>query len=94
MTPYSAIAPRNLPTMIWKSVSGDVSSSSMVPDRFSSAYARIVTMGMRKRIRISTFCSSGRISCWLTFIACGPCMPNWPICMLWRTKKLRMATKK
>ena len=30
------IAPRNLPTMISKSVSGEVSSSSIVPDRFSS----------------------------------------------------------
>ncbi len=34
---YSVIAPRNLPMMIWKSVSGDVSNSSTVPDRFSSA---------------------------------------------------------
>src|SRR4249920_42519 len=49
---------------------------------------------MRNRIRIVTFCRSGRIICWLRFIACGPCMPIWLICMLWRTKKLRMATKK
>jgi hypothetical protein len=33
---YRPIAPRNLPMMIWKSVSGEVSSSSIVPDRFSS----------------------------------------------------------
>jgi hypothetical protein len=34
---YRAMAPRNLPKMIWKSVSGAVSSSSIVPERFSSA---------------------------------------------------------
>ena len=38
--------------MIWKSVTGDVSSSSIVPDRFSSEYVRIVTIGSRNRIRI------------------------------------------
>ena len=36
ITPYSPSAPRNLPMMIWKSESGEVSSSSIVPDRFSS----------------------------------------------------------
>src|SRR5262249_46271016 len=49
----------------------------------------------RNSTRIGTFCAiSGRMSCWLMFIACGPCMPNWPICMLWRTKNCRMAMKK
>ena len=33
---------------------------------------RIVTIGIRKSSRIVTFCSSGRIITWLTFIACGP----------------------
>src|SRR5262245_52978898 len=28
------------------------------------------------------------------FIACGPCMPNCPICMLCRTKNCRIAMKK
>ena len=31
--------------MIWKSVIGEVSSSSIVPDRFSSEYVRIVIIG-------------------------------------------------
>ncbi len=31
--------------MISQSVSGDVRSSSIVPDRFSSEYVRIVTIG-------------------------------------------------
>ena len=77
----SASAPRNLPRMISKSVSGDVSSSSIVPDRFSSEYDRIVTIGIRNSSRIVTFCSSGRIMTWLTFIASGP-PPNCAICML------------
>ena len=57
--------------MIWKSVSGDVSSSSIVPDRFSSEYVRIVTIGSTNSTTTLTFWSSGRISCSLTFIACG-----------------------
>ena len=79
--------------MICQSVTGDVRSSSIVPDRFSSEYVRIVTIGIRNRTRIVTFWTSGRISCWLMFIACGP-WENWPICMLWRTKNCRMAMKK
>ena len=33
--------------MIWKSVSGDVSSNSIVPDRFSSEYVRMVIIGSK-----------------------------------------------
>ena len=68
---------------IWKSVSGEVSSNSIVPDRFSSEYVRIVTIGRRNSTTTVTFWSSGRISCWLTFIAWGPVRPA---CMLAPTK--------
>ena len=41
---------------------GDVSSSSIVPERFSSAYRRIVIIGIRKKPMTLAFESSGRIT--------------------------------
>ena len=57
--------------MISTSVSGEVSSSSIVPDRFSSEYVRIVTIGSRNSISTLAFCSSGRISSLFTLRAGG-----------------------
>jgi hypothetical protein len=44
--------------MISTSLTGDVSSSSMVPERFSSEYVRIVIIGMMKRMMTDAFCST------------------------------------
>ena len=76
--------------MICRSDTGEVSSSSMVPERFSSAYARMVIIGSRKRLMSATFCSSGRIMDWLMLI--GP--PPICDCMLCCTKYVKCAMKK
>ena len=55
--------------MIWKSVSGAVRSSSIVPERFSSEYVRIVTIGRMNRKMTVVFRKTGRISCSLTLTA-------------------------
>ena len=39
---------QNLPSTISMSLTGDVLSNSIVPDRFSSAKSRIVTAGVKK----------------------------------------------
>ena len=44
--------------MICTSVTGDVSSSSIVPDRFSSEYVRIVIIGITNRMMTDAFCST------------------------------------
>jgi hypothetical protein len=59
--------------MICTSVIGDVSSSSIVPDRFSSEYVLIVTIGSTKRTTTLIWRMSGRISISLMLI--GP----WPM---------------
>jgi hypothetical protein len=46
---YRTSAPKNFPSTIWKSVSGEVRRSSMVPERISSANERMVSMGTRNR---------------------------------------------
>ena len=75
---YRASAPRNLPRMICRSVSGDVSSSSMVPERFSSANDRMVSIGSRNSRMTAVLPNSGRIMNSLMLTTCGP-MPNWPM---------------
>src|SRR6266853_1836098 len=92
MDRYRAIAPRNLPMTISKSVMGEVRRSSIVPDRISSEYVRIVIIGRRNRATTVTFWNTGLMSCWLTFIDCAP--PMSPACMLWPTKTLRAMKKK
>ena len=47
---------------------GEVTSSSMVPVRFSSANSRMVIMGMKNSPITLTFVSSGRITHSFTFI--------------------------
>ena len=71
--------------MIWKSVSGDVSSNSMVPDLFSSAKDRMVSIGRKNRSITAVFPNSGRIMNSLMLTICGPPMPNWPM-LSWTTK--------
>jgi hypothetical protein len=71
--------------MISTSVTGDVSSSSIVPERFSSEYVRIVIIGMMNRMMTDAFCNTYRMTCWLTF--CDP--PNCATCMLLRTNIVR-----
>jgi hypothetical protein len=72
MAAKSAIAPRNFPRMICTSVSGDVRRSSIVPDRFSSEYVRIVIIGMTNRMMIAAFSRTPRIIRSLTFTAPPP----------------------
>ena len=62
-----------------------MSSSSIVPDRFSSAYVRIVMSGSTKSATTLTFCSSGRIAMVLMLI--WP-WPGMPICRLACMKKV------
>ena len=76
--------------MIWKSVIGEVRSSSIVPERFSSAYVRMVMSGSTKSRTTVAFSNNGRISIWLMLT--GPPPPNCPICMLCCRKKFRIAT--
>ena len=66
-----------------QSVTGEVRSSSIVPDRFSSEYVFIVIIGSRNRTSTLAFCRSGRIMSLLTF-TCGVC-PNCD-CIPCRTK--------
>ena len=73
--------------MIWTSVTGEVSSSSIVPDRFSSEYVRIVMTGIRNRRITATLRSTYRIICWLMFAVPPP--PICIICSLCRTKIVR-----
>ena len=75
--------------MICRSVNGDVSSSSMVPERFSSAKERIVSIGRRNSRITAVLPKSGRIMNSLMLTTCGP-MPNWP--MLNWTITLTLAT--
>ena len=53
--------------MISTSVIGEVSSSSMVPDRFSSEYVRMVISGNRNSMITVVFINVGPISIWLMF---------------------------
>ena len=69
---------------------GEVSSSSIVPDRFSSAYVRIVIIGSTKSSTTVALSSSGRTNCWLR-LSGAACMPMPPI-MPCRTNQSRIAT--
>ena len=70
---YSSIAPSHLPRMISMSLMGDVNSSSMVPERFSSANRRMVIIGIRNNATVLAKPSSGRIICSFTFMGW-----DWP----------------
>ena len=80
-----------MPSTICKSVSGEVSSSSIVPERFSSEYVRIVMSGSTNSATTLTFWSSGRIAMLLTLICPWPGMP---ICRLICMNIVIEATKK
>ena len=67
--------------MICTSVIGDVSSSSIVPDRFSSEYVLIVTIGSTKSTTTLIWRISGRSS--MSLMLTGPWpMPPGPMRML------------
>jgi hypothetical protein len=78
--------------MISMSRTGDVASSSKVPDRFSSAKSRMVIMGMKKRPTTLTLESRGRTICSLTFM--GKLDPRSCISMPSMTKKPSAFQKK
>ncbi len=63
-----------------------------MPDRFSSEYVRIVTMGSRNRAITVTFWNTGLITCWLTFSGWAP--PIMPACIACRMNASRMNEKK
>ena len=62
------MAASHLPRMISMSRTGEVASSSIVPERFSSAKRRMVIMGIKKSPTTLTFESSGRMICSLMFM--------------------------
>ena len=65
---YNPIAASHLPITISASCSGEVSSSSMVIERFSSENRRIAIIGIRNSPITLVFISSGRITISLTSI--------------------------
>ena len=75
MQAKSSMAASHFPTMISKSLTGDVNSSSMVPLRVSSANSRIVTIGERNSRMMLKFPKVGWITNWLMFMGGMP----WPM---------------
>ena len=67
MIAYSAKAARYFPISTAPSRTGNVSSSSIVPERRSSAKSRIVSNGSSSRRITLTFEKSGRITLSVTF---------------------------
>ena len=61
MSAYRPAAARNLPITTWRSLTGEVASSSIVPCRFSSAKRRMVSMGAMKSATTAMLWKSGRI---------------------------------
>ncbi len=82
---YRTSAASHFPRMISKSRTGDVTSSSMVPVRFSSANRRMVIIGIRNSPITLTFENSGRIT--NSFTSIGIACPIIELSMPRLTKK-------
>ena len=89
---YRINAASHLPRMISLSRSGDVTSSSMVPVRFSSANSRMVIMGMMNSPTTLMLLKTCRTT--HSFTLSGTAWPIIVACRLCRRKYWTAVTKK